>query len=186
MKVINCSRTLFSCYIYQIYRHSILFFFLLCKTTNFILSKLKLPALVGPLSAIRPFSRHLLTFKLHLPWSLGYIRKLTLGPHLGKLFQFRFCKQPTYSPQEYQTCTNTALLGYQFTHWLSIVSEIHLLCPDSRLASIGFEPRTSQSAGERATTGPISPDYHDNYSWYYRFSIILRLVQNCSSHFRSI
>ena len=45
-----------------------------CPETNEKLHlKLKLPVLVGPLSAIQPFS-HLLT--CNLPWSLGYIRKL--------------------------------------------------------------------------------------------------------------
>ena len=48
---------------------------------------------------------------INFPWSLGYIWKLAFG----KVPYSRFCVQPTYGAQEYQTCTYTALSGYQFT-----------------------------------------------------------------------
>ena len=44
-------------------------------------------------------------------------------------FTLPFCVQPTYDAQEYQTCTGTALSGYQFTHWSNGASGIRCLCP---------------------------------------------------------
>ena len=38
--------------------------------------------------------------------------------------------QPTYGAQEYQTCTDTARSGYQFTTWSSGASKINFLCPE--------------------------------------------------------
>ena len=68
--------------------------------------------MVVVLSAIHPFN-HPLT--LNFPWSLGYIRKLALGSLWGQLYYSRFCVQTTYGAHEFQTCTDTALSGYQFT-----------------------------------------------------------------------
>ena len=83
------------------------------------LTKLTLPVLVGPLSAIQPH------FDTNLSWSLGYIRKLKFKYHWGKLFHSRYCVQPTHGAQEYHSCKYTAHSGYQFTPWLSGASEIH-------------------------------------------------------------
>ena len=58
-------------------------------------------------------------------------------------------------------CSNINLhkqrpLRYQFIPWSSGDSEIHFLCPEKftlgQCSSVGFEPGTSRSAGERATT----------------------------------
>ena len=67
---------------------------------------------------------HPLTF--NFPWSLGYTRKLAFESPLEENIQSRFYVQPTYCAQEYQTCTYTVILGYQFT----LASEIHFSCPE--------------------------------------------------------
>ena len=48
----------------------------------------------------------------------------------GETISLKFCVQPTYGTQEYLTSTDTALSGYQITHWLSGALEIHFLCPE--------------------------------------------------------
>ena len=110
----------------------------------------KLPVLVGPLSAIQPFS-HPLT--LNFPWSLGYIKKLAFGS------PYSLPVLCAANMLEYLNCTDTALSGYQFTPQQCGVSEI-ISCAlrNSRQAGVGFEPRISRSVGECATTGPTHPD----------------------------
>ena len=89
--------------------------------------KSQLPILIGPLlSAIQPFSHHLTL----IPLVIGLYWETSVRVSLGKLFHYRFCVQPTYGAQECQTCTDTALSGYQFTPWSSGASEIHFLCPE--------------------------------------------------------
>ena len=73
-----------------------------------ILCTLKLAILMGPLLAIQPFS-HTLTS--------DYIWKLAFGYPWDKC-SLPFCVQPICGAKEYQTCTDTALSGYQFTPWL--------------------------------------------------------------------
>ena len=98
------------------------------KHRNIIFSglmKLKiLPFSVGPLSAIKPFSRPL---AINFPWSLG---KTSVRVSPGKLFYSRICVQQPDWAQEYQTCTDTAISGYQFTPCLSEASEINFLSPE--------------------------------------------------------
>ena len=86
--------------------------------------KLKLPVLLGLPSTIQSFS-HPLTF--NFLWSLGYFRKLAFGSPWGNI-SLPVCVQQIYGAQEYQTCTETALSGYQFTTWSSGTSEIYVLC----------------------------------------------------------
>ena len=62
---------------------------------------------------------------------------------LGKLFRSRFCVQLTHDDQEYRTCTDTALSGYQLTPWAQ---------RNSCLARAGFKPQTSRSEVKCATT----------------------------------
>ena len=53
----------------------------------YFLLQIKLPVLVGPLSAIQPFN-HPLTF--NFPWSLGYIRKSTFRVSPGETISLPF------------------------------------------------------------------------------------------------
>ena len=60
------------------------------------------------------------TFDINFPWLLGYIKKLAFGSSWGNYFTTGFV-----CTQEYQTYTDTALQGYQFTPWSSGASEFH-------------------------------------------------------------
>ena len=90
-------------------------------------------------------------------WSLGYIKKLTCSG------------LPTYSAQKYQTCTEIALLGYQFRPWSSGDSEIHFLCPEKftlghcRIQTMDL----SICSRTRYQSGPMSPFYVScrDHSW---------------------
>ena len=57
--------------------------------------------------------------------SPGQMATCNIRVSLGKLFDSRFCVQPTYGIQEYQTSIDTA----QFTPWLSGVLEINFFVP---------------------------------------------------------
>ena len=68
--------------------------------------KLKLPVLVGPISAIQPVNHPM---KLTFP---GCIKKLALGSPWGNYFTPGVVRS---QHTEYQKCTDIALSGYQFT-----------------------------------------------------------------------
>ena len=137
------------------------------KTNNSNIKKLKLPVLVGPLSAIQPLI-HPLTF--NIPWSLGYSRKLDFGSPWGNYFTIGFvCSQHNYSNQEYQTCTDTALSGYLNSHLGRVEPRRFNSCAlrNSRYASVEFEPWISRSAVKCATTEPTRPDRERVYLSQY-------------------
>ena len=67
-----------------------------------------------PYSAVQP------SFDINYTSSLGYIRKLAFGSPLGNCFTLG----------KYQTYTDTALSGYQFTSWSRWPLEIYFLCPE--------------------------------------------------------
>ena len=52
------------------------------------------------------------------------------GLHGETILLSVFCVQPTHGAQEYLTCTDGVVLGYQFTPWSSLASGIHFLCPE--------------------------------------------------------
>ena len=68
---------------------------------------------VGPLTAIQQ------TFDINFPWLRSGLPEETI------YFAPVFYVQATYGAKEYQTCTDTALSGYQFRG-----SEIHFQCPE--------------------------------------------------------
>ena len=79
---------------------------------------------------------------------------------LGLLYHSRFGVQPTYGAREYQSFTETALSGYHLggmEPWRFISCALRNSC----LTSVGFEPRTFQSAVKRATTGPMHPVWNN-------------------------
>ena len=70
------------------------------------------------------------SFDIYLPLVIGLHQETSVRVSLDKQFHSRFCVLPTYGAQVYQTCTDTALSGYQFTSWLNEASEIHFLYPE--------------------------------------------------------
>ena len=64
----------------------------------------------------------------------------------GNSFQSQFCVPPTYEAQEYQTCTDTALSGYQIKPWSRGVLKIHFLRPEKLTLGQCRIRTTSQSA----------------------------------------
>ena len=113
---------------------------------NFFL-KSELPVLVGPLSTIQPFNHPLTS---NFSWSSGLYQEYSVRVFLEKPFHSRFCAQPTYGAQEYQTYTDTALSRYHFKTWRFTSFALR----NSRQTSVGIEPWTSRSTVERATTEP--------------------------------
>ena len=86
---------------------------------NTIKKKKKLPVLLGPLSAIQPFS-HTLIF--NLPWSLGYmyITKLAFWSPWENYFTPVFlCSQHTV-PRIILTCTPVHTLVEWRNHWTNV------------------------------------------------------------------
>ena len=67
---------------------------------------------------------------INFPWSLGFIRKLAFGSCWGNYFTPGFVCSQHKGVQKYQTYTDIALSGYQFTFWSSGASEILLLYPE--------------------------------------------------------
>ena len=114
--------------------------------------KLKLPVLVGPLSAIQPYN---LSWTFNFPWSLFYIMKLAFWSPGGKYFTSGVVCSQHMAPgniQHAQTQTSQDTNSH-----LGRVEPRRFICcaqRNSRQASEGFEPRTSRSAGECTTTGP--------------------------------
>ena len=110
--------------------------------------------MVGPRSAFQPFS-HLLTVTFNFPWSLAYIRKLAFGPPCGNYF---VCSQHT-APKN-TTLAQTQLSQGTDSHLGRVELRRFISCAltKSGYASLEFEPRTSRSSVERATTGSTRPD----------------------------
>ena len=127
------------------------------ETNCLYVLKLKVPVFVGPHPVIQPFS-HRSTFIF--PWSLGYIRKLTFGSPWGYYFTPGFvCSQHT-APMNIKLAQIQPSKGTT-SHIGRVEPRRYISCAlrNSRKASVGFEPRTSRSAAERATTGPMRNYY---------------------------
>ena len=143
---------------YFIWITYIFYFLAMIKVTSF-------GRVIFSYSAIQP------SFVINFPWSLGYIRKLVFGsPPWGKLIHSRLCVQPTYDALLYQTCTDTALSGYQFTPWSSGASGIHFLYPEKfTLGQCRIWNTDISTAKERATNGPKRPESKAERFWNVLF-----------------
>ena len=125
----------------------------------------KVTSLGRSLSAVQ------LPFDIKILCSFGYIRKLVFASSWGNS---HFSLQPTYGDQAYQTCTDTALSGYQ----------IHTLVEWS-LVDLFLVPREIHQLGQcRVQTRDLLIHCRTHYHWINSPQFSLSVL--CLANWRTI